>query len=189
MMTLRAAPTIALAATLLAAPLRAQEDAIPAPAAPLEALLEQLADPEAPDADRTAQRIVALWSQSGSDSMDLLLSRGRDAMEDEAFDKAVDHFTALVTLAPEFAEGWNARATAYFLDDEYWRSAADIARVLALEPRHFGALTGLSIILERTGDEAGALRAARAALAVNPHLDEATEMVKRLSPKVEGRDI
>jgi Flp pilus assembly protein TadD len=169
----------------LATPLWAQN----APPETVEALLETLADPEASDPDRTAQRIIAIWSDSGSDSMDLLLTRGRDAMEAQEFEKAADHFSALTTLAPDFAEGWNARATAYFLQDEYWLAMADIVQVLTLEPRHFGALTGLSFILERTGDEAGALKAARAALAVNPHLDEVAEIVKRLSPKVDGRDI
>jgi Flp pilus assembly protein TadD len=179
----------ALMAMVLATPLAAQQPPAPAEPEGLDALLETLADPETPDAERTAQRIVAIWSRSGSDSMDLLLSRGRDAMEAEDYGKAVDHFSSLVRLAPDFSEGWNARATAYFLNDDYWLAMADIAHVLRLEPRHFGALTGMSIILERVGDEAGALKAARAALAINPHLDDVAEMVKRLSPKVDGRDI
>jgi tetratricopeptide (TPR) repeat protein len=155
----------------------------------LETLFETLADENAADPRRTAHRIAEIWSQSGSDSMDLLLSRGREAMEDEAYEKAVDHFTALVELAPDFAEGWNGRATAHFLNDEYWLAVADIQRVLALEPRHFGALSGLAIIMERVGEDAKAMAAARAAIAVNPHMEEAQEAVKRLAPKVDGRDI
>lgn len=156
---------------------------------PLDALFDALADEDAEDPRRTAQRIAEIWSRSGSDSMDLLLNRGREAMEEEAYDKAVDHFTALVELAPDFAEGWNGRATAHFLHDEYWLAVADIQRVLALEPRHFGALSGLAIIMERVGEDAKAMIAARAALAVNPHMEEAQEAVKRLAPKVDGRDI
>jgi tetratricopeptide (TPR) repeat protein len=155
----------------------------------LEQLLEALAKPEADDASLLQRRIAELWSESGSDSMDLLLSRGREAIEAEEYDKAVVHFTALVELAPDFAEGWNARATAYFLQNEYWRSVADIQRTLALEPRHFGALVGLGAILEATGDEAGALTAYRAALALNPHLERAETAVDRLVPKVDGKDI
>jgi tetratricopeptide (TPR) repeat protein len=155
----------------------------------IEQLFDALAQPDASDASVLQRRIAELWSDSGSDSMDLLLSRGRKAMEAEDYRKAVDHFTALVELAPDFAEGWNARATAHYLMDEYWRSVADIQRTLALEPRHFGALAGLAAILERTGDESGALAAWRAALAVNPHLDRAESAVDRLAPKVDGRDI
>ena len=66
---------------------------------------------------------------------------------------------------------------------------ADIQRTLAIEPRHFGALSGLGVILERTGDEQGALEAYRGALAVNPHLEAARDAVERLLPKVDGRDI
>jgi Flp pilus assembly protein TadD len=121
--------------------------------------------------------------------MDLLLARGREALEGEEYEKALDHFTALVDLDPDFAEGWNARATAWYLKDEYWRAVADIQRAIELEPRHFGALSGLGVILERIGDTEGALRAYRAAIDLNPHLETAQKAVERLAPKVDGRDI
>jgi tetratricopeptide (TPR) repeat protein len=155
----------------------------------LDQLLDRLAADGAPDAEQLQRRIGELWSASGSDSMDLLLARGREAMDEEAYDKAIDHLTALTRLAPEFAEGFNARATAHFLRDDYWASVRDIQRTLALEPRHFGALAGLGVILERLGDEAEALAAHRAALAVNPHLEDSAEAVKRLAPLVDGRDL
>ncbi len=155
----------------------------------LEQLFDSLARPEASDASVLQRRIAELWSDSGSDSMDLLLARGRKALDAEEYAKAVDHFTALVDLAPDFAEGWNARATAYYLMDEYWRAVEDIQRALMLEPRHFGALIGFAAILERTGDEAGALAAWRAALGLNPHLDRAEKAVDRLAPVVDGKDI
>jgi len=187
---------IAPAALLLFAALAARAQA-PAPesAAPqaeppeIERLFRQLSDADPTTSARLERRIAQLWSRSGSDSMDYLLRRGREAMEDEAYDRAIDHFTALVELAPDFAEGWNGRATAHFLADEYWRSVADIQRALALEPRHFGALTGLISIFERVGDEAGALKAARAALEVHPNLRPAQDAVERLGPKVDGRGI
>jgi tetratricopeptide (TPR) repeat protein len=161
----------------------------PTPEERLENLFAALADEDADDASLLERRIAELWSQSGSDSMDLLLTRGRDAMGDQSYDKAIDHLTALVELAPDFAEGWNARATAYFLADDYWRAAADIQRTLALEPRHFGALSGLAAIFERTGEEASALAVYRRALEVNPHLESAISAVERLTAKVDGRDI
>jgi tetratricopeptide (TPR) repeat protein len=169
------------------------EEAVEAdPATPeerLDNLFAALVEEDPTGAKLVERRISELWSKSGSDSMDLLLMRGREAMQGEEYDKAVDHFSALIELAPDFAEGWNARATAYFLADDYWRSVADIQRTLMLEPRHFGALAGLGAILERTGDEAGALAAYRAALDVNPHLDNAADAVDRLAVKVDGRDI
>lgn len=155
----------------------------------LDDLFARLADPEVGDAEIALRGISRLWSMSGSDSMDLLLRRGREAMREEAYAKAVEHFANLTRLDPDFAEGWNALATANFLRDEYWLAVEYIQATLALEPRHFGALSGLGVILERTGDEAGALAAFRAALEINPHLDQAAQAVERLAPKVDGRDI
>jgi Flp pilus assembly protein TadD len=176
----------ALAALLLAAgAAAADEDRTD----PLDELFAALSDPQARGVEATQRRIAELWSRSGSDAMDLLLSRGRKAMEAEEFAKADDHLTALIELAPDFAEGWNARATVNFLREEYWAAVSDIQRALALEPRHFGALSGLGVILERIGDEAGALRAFREAARLNPHLDQARSAADRLAGRVEGRDI
>jgi tetratricopeptide (TPR) repeat protein len=155
----------------------------------VERLLTELSEADERAARRLERRIAQLWSRSGSDSMDYLLRRGREALNEEAYEKAIEHLTAVVTLDPAFAEGWNARATAYFLDDELWRSVADIQRALALEPRHFAALSGLATILERVGEDAGALKAARGALEINPNLAPMEELVERLAPKVNGRDI
>ena len=160
-----------------------------APKAALDALFATLAEENAPNPGQIQRRIAEIWSVSGSDSMDFLLSRGRAALEAEEYDKAVAHLSALIALAPDFAEAWNARATAHFLQDEFWLSVADIQQALMLEPRHFGALTGLGVILERIGDDAGALRVQREALRLNPHLDGAREAVERLAPGVDGRDI
>jgi tetratricopeptide (TPR) repeat protein len=118
-----------------------------------------------------------------------MLYRGREAIDSEEYDKALEHLNALVALAPDFAEGWNARATVNFLRDEYWDAVADIQRALALEPRHYGALMGLSSMLERTGDESGALAAMREAMKINPHMEGAKETVDRLAPLVDGREI
>lgn len=205
MMATRTWRLAGLAPALLAGAAAAQEPEPGVPAAPPEAAAEpdlpedprerldvlfaMLPDAPPPEAARLQHEIARLWSASGSDSMDFLLRRGREALDAEAYDKAVEHLTALTRLAPEFAEAWNARATAHFLNDELWLAVADIQQTLAREPRHFGALSGLGVILERIGDEAGALRALRAALKVNPHLEDAKEAVERLAPAVDGRDI
>jgi tetratricopeptide (TPR) repeat protein len=95
----------------------------------------------------------------------------------------------VVKLRPDYVEGWNRRATIYFLQNDYANSIKDIEQVLIREPRHFGALAGLGMIMQNLGDEKRALEAFRKALAVNPHLEKVPEMVKTLSEKVEGRDI
>lgn len=187
--------TAIAALALIAGPLAAQ-DAGPHPdgeatdpSERLDRLFASLSDEALTDPERVQGRIVAIWSDSGSDSMNFLLRRGREALSEDAHDKALTHLTALVELAPDFAEGWNARATVNFLIDEYWASVADIQRTLALEPRHFGALSGLGVIFERIGDDARALEAYREALRWNPHLDHAREAAERLAPQVDGRDI
>ncbi len=86
-------------------------------------------------------------------------------------------------------EAWNRRATVYYVKKDFGRALADIREVLAREPRHFGALSGLGIILQEIGDDRHALDVFRRALAIHPHLERVPEMVKKLSDKVDGRDL
>jgi tetratricopeptide (TPR) repeat protein len=153
----------------------------------VEDLLARLADPDERDWERVQDQIVRLWSRSGSDSMDLLLMRGRKAMREGDLVKALHHLSALVDHAPDFAEGWNARATAFFMHGEYGQALADIERVLELEPRHFGALSGLGLILDQLDQEEAALAAYRETLKLNPHIDRIREAAERLEPKIDGR--
>jgi tetratricopeptide (TPR) repeat protein len=153
----------------------------------LDALFALLAQHDSPDWLSVQNEIWALWSHSGSPAMDLLLMRAESAMESDRFELALRFLDDLVRLAPDFAEGWNKRATVYFLLGEYGRSVADIQRTLALEQRHFGALSGLGMILERLGDKNGAMRAYRRGLEVHPNLPGAADGVERLAPEVDGR--
>ncbi len=155
----------------------------------LDALFARLARKDSPDWLSVQNEIWAQWSRSGSPAMDLLLRRAESAMENGQFELALRFLDDLVRLAPDFAEGWNKRATVYFLLEEYGRSVADIERTLALEQRHFGALSGLGMILERLGDKQGAMRAYRRGLEVHPNLPGAVEGVERLSPDVDGRKL
>ena len=157
--------------------------------ADLEPLFQRLAAPDTEDWQEVEQQIWSIWSESGSHAMDLLLQRGHEAMEAGEMAAAIEHFTALTDHAPDFAEGWNARATAFFHMERYGASMADIRRVLALNPRHFGALSGLGMILEELGEEDGALAAYRAARSVHPHRPSLIDAENRLEQRVSGRDL
>ncbi len=152
----------------------------------LDNLYAELADPNNPEWQRVQADILREWSKSGSPSMDLLLKRGREAMEAGDLTAAIEHFTALTDHAPEFAEGWNARATAYYLAGQFGPSVADIRRTLALNAQHFGALDGLGMILEELGRDAAAIEVFRASLAIHPHQDNIKQALERLEQKTSG---
>ena len=155
----------------------------------IDELLTQLQDPETENWRRVERQIMNEWSKSGSAAMDLLLQRGRDALARGETQAAIEHLTALTDHAPDFAEGWNARATAFFQAGLYGPSVEDIGRTLTLNPNHFGALSGLAIILEQTGREETALATYRAALGIHPHQPGVIEAIDRLERQLEGRDI
>jgi tetratricopeptide (TPR) repeat protein len=133
--------------------------------------------------------IFKVWQQSGSASIDLLMSHGLDAFARKDFDRALFYFNEVVTLQPDFVEGWDKRASVYFLKDNYSAALKDLEQVLRLEPRHFAAMGGLAIILEELGDKKGALDVYRRALKLDPWLDGAAEAEKSLSIEIEGRGI
>jgi tetratricopeptide (TPR) repeat protein len=136
-----------------------------------------------------AEDVLSMLADSGSPSANLLLARGRKAIEDQKSDQARAHLSALVRLAPDFAEGWNASATLSYIQGDYARAMADIRQALRVEPRHFGALAGLAIILERTERLTSALAAWREVAAIYPAFKGANDAIERLSPDVEGRKI
>ena len=146
----------------------------------------------APDADSAKQvenRIWALWMASGSDTANLLMSRAKTAIEASDLDLALELLDAIVKIKPDYIEVWNRRATIHYMRKEFGQALLDIQQVLIREPRHFGALSGLGMILQEFGDEKRALDVFRRALEVHPHLQRIPDMVKGLTEKVEGRDI
>lgn len=152
----------------------------------LDLLFEQLREAPPEDAARLEGQIVALWGRSGSAAMDLLLRRGEDAIEDGKPDEAVEHFTALVDHAPDFAEAYNGRATAYYLMGLYGPAIDDLRQVLVLEPRHFGAMTGVAVILEEIERPEDALEVWRTIEEFIPSDPEVAAMIERLEVQLKG---
>lgn len=157
--------------------------------AKLDDLFQRLQAAGAEEAGRIETEIWIEWSKSGSAAMDLLLQRGRDALEIGDTAAAIAHFTAVIDHSPDFAEAWNARATAYYQTGDYGPSVADIAQVLERNPRHFGALSGLGTILEETGSPERALAVYQTALAIHPHLAGVVEAVARLEAQTMGQEL
>ena len=156
----------------------------------LDSLLDRLA--KADDADSAkilSEAVWKVWLRSGSPTIDLLMQQAVDAMNGSKNDVALKLLDAIVDLAPDYAEGWNKRATVYYLQDEHHKSALDIRKVLEIEPRHYGALAGLGMIMRDLGDGRGALAAFREALKYHPFLKGALDAVGSLSVTVEGRGI
>lgn len=152
----------------------------------LDPLFDRLAQPDLQGWELVEQEVWQELSKSGSAAMDLLLRRGQDALEADDPKAAIEHLTALIDHAPDFAEGYNARAAAYFQNDQYGPAMQDLRRALTLQPRHFAAMAGLGRILEEMGDEAAALGFYRAARAIHPHRTDLKESVERLEPVVNG---
>jgi len=150
-------------------------------------LLEELAGADPMRARQVDRELQALWAQSGSASADFLLKRGRDALEVQDIRAAIEHLTALTDHAPDFAEGWHARASAYFAADLYGPAVADLERALALNPNLYDAIFGLGLIFEALERTQTAYAVYTRALAIHPHHEEVTSALNRLKPRIEGQ--
>jgi tetratricopeptide (TPR) repeat protein len=199
-----------LCLALLAAPALA-EKGDPEPAKPVEQPAKPVEPPRAQRADRTQaldrlfdalkvapdeesakyieNRIWAIWLTSTSDTANLLMGRVKAAVEAKDFDLAIKLLNAIIDIKPDYVEAWNRRATIFYTQKDLGRALADIQAVLAREPRHFGALSGLGIILQDIGDDKHALEIYRRALAIHPHIERVPDLIKKLTEKLEGRDI
>jgi tetratricopeptide (TPR) repeat protein len=137
-----------------------------------------------PEADALAAGIWRLWMQSGRPDIDLLMTAAVAEMGAANFGAALMILDEVVAQAPEWAEGWNKRATVHYLMQQLDRSLADIDKVLALEPRHFGALSGQGLCRMAKRNLEGALESFKRAIAIHPHLRERTEIVPRLEERL-----
>ena len=143
----------------------------------------------AANARRAEQAIWAVWIDHQDTARRDTMVRGIAAMNGQRLDEALAIFDELVVDAPDYAEAWNKRATIYFLLGEFEASIADIDRTLDLEPRHFGALSGLGQIRIAQRDPAGALRAFEDALLVNPHMASTRSFVDALRERLQGNEL
>src|SRR3984957_408545 len=202
--------SLAIAAFLAGASAWAQESATAPEAAP-DAQVPQTKSDEPPpktaaeeradlyarlaaskDADETGgiiTRLLHSYSESGSDTADLLLQRARHAIGVEKYSDALKILDQTIALLPDWAEGWNARATARYLDDDYDGSMADIAETLKREPKHLGALMGMATILEARGKREEALKVYERALAIAPHWRNAEEAADKLKAALAGEEL
>ncbi|HHI70058.1 MAG TPA: hypothetical protein ENJ91_03570 [Rhodobacteraceae bacterium] len=165
--------TAFLLTVMFSLPLQGQEVTV-------DQLFDQLQNAPADQADKIEDKIIEIWSRSGSPSMDLLLERGRKALDDDDSLAAIEHLTALIDHAPDFAEAYNMRATAYFDAGYFGPAMADLRRVLALNPRHFGAMTGVAVILESSDEPQKALKVYRQVQKLLPHDKDITDAIARL---------
>ena len=144
------------------------------------ALLDALRDSDSRVRALAERALWEIWSRSGNDDVDHLLRAGVLEMQHGQLEASIDTFSEVIRRQPDFAEGWNKRATVYYLVGEYRKSAADCDEVLKRNPSHFGALSGYGMIWLRLDEPARALERFEQALAVNPNLDSVRETVEEL---------
>ncbi|MBA5777322.1 tetratricopeptide repeat protein [Stappia sp. F7233] len=177
-----------------------ENDAItdPAPALEPEQSAEKeldklFAELQATTDDKAAQgiatKIQLIWLRSGSPTIDLLMARSAAAMEAKNYGLALDLLDTVTVLAPDYAEGWNRRATIFYLQEDFGRSLIDIEKTLSLEPRHWGAISGFAIIMRRLERPSDALQAFKRVLELNPNSPNARKAVEDLEKETAGQPI
>lgn len=155
----------------------------------LDALFVQLEQaPDAVAAERIEQAIWARWADSGSPTVNVLMERAAAAQDAGDAELAHRFLDQASDLAPDYAETWNQRANLAYSDEDYAGAIAAIQETLRREPRHFAAYAALGLIYEELGQQRAALQAFRAALTIHPHYETARQGVRRLEPRVDGRD-
>ena len=141
------------------------------------------------DAADVASKIENIWAMSGSDTVSLLLDRAAKAFAEKRPGLAIKFLDVVVELAPDFSEGWNRRAVAHYMRDDFARALGDLRRTLALDPNHYKALEGLAQILNEVGQKKGALQAYRQLQRVHPFWPQTKENIRLLEREVEGQGI
>lgn len=178
-------PALALGLAVVSGPAHADQNA-----KKLDPLFRELAQATHPAvAAHIEKQIWRIWLDSGNKVVNVVLGSGISAMENGEFNDAIHDFVAVTRLDPNFAEGWNKLATAYYLDGDFDKSMADIKKTLTLEPRHFGAISGMGLIFLQEGDDRDALTAFEKVLKIYPLAPQANIQVKRLKKKLAGQGV
>ena len=152
--------------------------------ADLAALAKALRDGDPIVRGSSEEAMWQVWSRSGDDAVDRLFALGVAQMRRRQLDDAVDTFSQVIQRKPDFAEGWNKRATLYFMVGEYTKSLADCDEVVRRNPYHWGALSGYGMIYQQLDQPARALEYYEKALAVNPNLSRVEDTIEELKPLV-----
>ena len=143
----------------------------------------------AKEAEPITDAIEQTWRRSGSDTVDLLMSRVDTFVLQANLDLALQVLDAVTELAPEHSEGWHQRGLVHVMQNDTDQAITDLRRALAMEPNNYKALRDLGAVLQQNGDQRGALDAYRKALAINPFMEQTRRAEEQLSHDVEGRDI
>jgi tetratricopeptide (TPR) repeat protein len=146
----------------------------------MPALVQAMRDEDARVRDAAQNVMWAIWLRSGDDDIDTLMAEGEQLMEQEEYAEAVEIFDQIIARAPQFAEGYNKRATVYYLMQAYDKSIADIHRTLELNPVHFGALSGMGLCYLGLEEPRQALGWFERAVAVNPNLDSIQHYIQQI---------
>ena len=150
-------------------------------------LLKALRDSDEDTRHQAEQAIWRIWARSGNQEVDRLYQTGIEQMDAGELQQAIVSFTHIIELKPDFAEGWNKRATLYFLAGDLRKSLADCDEVMKRNPYHFGALSGYALIYTRLEYYDRALEYSRRALDVNPNLDGVRRNIELLERLLEQR--
>jgi tetratricopeptide (TPR) repeat protein len=193
---------VVLALALLVSPVSsgfAADEPVPATTQPvkvlskperLDALFSDLKRAKsAAAAEGIAGRIAREWADSGSASVNVMMQWANEAMDAKSYPVALDFLDQVVVLQPGYAEGWNRRATLHFMMDNYAKSMADIEKTLQLEPRHYGALSGMGQIFMMLDNKQLALRSYERALEVYPMMRNLQQQVGDLADELSGNRI
>ena len=146
-------------------------------------------EPNFGKAKRLASRITISWASSGSATANALMVWAQQAMRDGRNTDAMELLDQVIVLLPDYAEGWNRRATLHYVMRNYVKSMADIEQTLALEPRHFGALVGMATILSAIGEDDKALEVYERVLSIYPANRNAQASMIKLMQKLEKSEI
>lgn len=142
-----------------------------------------------PDAHAAQETIWAIWLEAPTASGRILMKQGLQQMHQMDHTGAITTFSALIEFTPNFAEAWNKRATLHYLQGNFADSLADIDETLKLEPRHFGAQSGMGLVFDAMEEWEAAIDAYEKALRINPHMPQIATRLEQLREEMKGREL